>query len=511
MTISTNTVTAGPFNGNGATDQFGFNFKVFDPAHLKAYIREPNGTTHALTNGVDFTVTLNANQDTNPGGYITFPVPSSSWYAQWQFLPSGWQLSITHCPPQLQLTDLEDGTTFRAQTIEEMADYLTVLVQCLKKKLDCTIGFDEATCSFNGTVSLDLPSPVPGAHLCWDAAGQRIVNCTGAPGSIPAVPGANGDIVVWNNGGLDTLGSTIVHGTDGNLTAFDPAGGGDIVDSGVSATDVVTVPPGTGAAKPTNQVAEFDGSGNIVGSGYIINNGGHYNLGSVALGSSPPIAPFSGQLWVNDATAELYVRNSANTAWVLVGNIDQFQGHNGGFDADTLDGLHASDFYRYFVLTGAVNLDTLIAPGKYAIQSTGAYPGSLNTFQLSVTEVSNVIIQVLNNSIQQFSRRSTNGGATWSAWSTQSGDCGTIRLNNFSKNITYTNNYGKCIWVGASVDMSPPDNSTIEIFINGIRLHYSTYITNCGIVICPILNTYRVNITRPISSIVLREDTIQVR
>jgi len=251
MTISTTTVKAGPFNGNGSSTTFTFNFKVFDPAHLAVYWRDAVGNTAQLVYGTDYSVSLNANQDTNPGGSITFPISGSSY----SVLATGEQLSIVHCPPKLQKVDLADGSAFRAQTIEDMADYLTVITQCLQQQLDCTVGFDAATCSFSNA-NLKLPAPVPGAHICWNPAGDGLTNCTGAPGSIPANPGANGDIVVWNSGGLDTLGSTIIAGTANNLITFNADG--DIVDSGVA------LPSGT-----TGQHAKFDASGALVGEWQI--------------------------------------------------------------------------------------------------------------------------------------------------------------------------------------------------------------------------------------------------
>ena len=75
MTVTTTDRRAGPFYGNGVTTQFPFTFKVFSAADLEVTYTNAAGVASVITSG--FTVTLNADQDANPGGYITYPLSGS--------------------------------------------------------------------------------------------------------------------------------------------------------------------------------------------------------------------------------------------------------------------------------------------------------------------------------------------------------------------------------------------------------------------------------------------------
>lgn len=75
MTVTATDRRAGPFYGNGVTTQFPFTFKVFSAADLEVTYTNAAGVAAVITSG--FTVTLNADQDANPGGYITYPLSGS--------------------------------------------------------------------------------------------------------------------------------------------------------------------------------------------------------------------------------------------------------------------------------------------------------------------------------------------------------------------------------------------------------------------------------------------------
>jgi len=75
MTVTATDRRAGPFYGNGVTTQFPFTFKVFSADDLEVTYANAAGVASVITSG--FTVTLNADQDANPGGYITYPLSGS--------------------------------------------------------------------------------------------------------------------------------------------------------------------------------------------------------------------------------------------------------------------------------------------------------------------------------------------------------------------------------------------------------------------------------------------------
>ena len=70
MTISSTTRKAGPYRGNGVTTAFPFGFKVFKKEDVLVTFTDANGTDYELVLDSDYSVTLNADQNNNPGGMI---------------------------------------------------------------------------------------------------------------------------------------------------------------------------------------------------------------------------------------------------------------------------------------------------------------------------------------------------------------------------------------------------------------------------------------------------------
>jgi hypothetical protein len=72
VTISSSIRKAGPFPGNGVTTAFPFTFKVFSTADLLAVQAVTlTGAETTLALGANYTVSLNADQNANPGGTVT--------------------------------------------------------------------------------------------------------------------------------------------------------------------------------------------------------------------------------------------------------------------------------------------------------------------------------------------------------------------------------------------------------------------------------------------------------
>ena len=68
MTISsTDDPRAGPFNGNGSQPVFPFVFKTFAKADLLVVRTDEDGIEYVLVLDSDYSVSLNADQDANPG------------------------------------------------------------------------------------------------------------------------------------------------------------------------------------------------------------------------------------------------------------------------------------------------------------------------------------------------------------------------------------------------------------------------------------------------------------
>lgn len=121
MTISSTIRTAGPFTGNGTVATFSFPFRVFaasDVAVLQTAISTNVTTTLTLT--TNYTVALNANQDTNPGGSITLVGGN---------LASGQRLLIRSAIPETQPILITNQSGFYPEVINDGLDRATAQVQ----------------------------------------------------------------------------------------------------------------------------------------------------------------------------------------------------------------------------------------------------------------------------------------------------------------------------------------------------------------------------------------------
>ncbi|MBU6407849.1 MAG: hypothetical protein KGS44_12050, partial [Alphaproteobacteria bacterium] len=162
MTISTEIRRAGPYAGNGSTTAFAFAFKVFSTSQVRvtrAVVATGVETTLALT--TDYTVSLNSNQDTNPGGTVTLLVAPTA--AQ--------SVTITSNVANLQPTALANLGGFYPDVINDSLDRATIQIQQLDERLDRAL-----VIPVSSTASTQLPTPQSGALLGWNGGATEIVN-----------------------------------------------------------------------------------------------------------------------------------------------------------------------------------------------------------------------------------------------------------------------------------------------------------------------------------------------
>jgi hypothetical protein len=127
MTISSQTRKAGPFVGSGSTGPYAYAFKIFQPSDM--LVVKVNNTTSVETTLVlttDFTVTLNFDQNSNPGGNVTLVAP----------LAAGYNMVMSSQVPYLQETDLTNQGGFYPEVITSSLDNLTIQTQQLKEEVD---------------------------------------------------------------------------------------------------------------------------------------------------------------------------------------------------------------------------------------------------------------------------------------------------------------------------------------------------------------------------------------
>lgn len=127
MTISSQTRKAGPYIGTGSTGPFSFSFKVFQASDVLVVV--VNTTTNVettLTLTTNYTVTLNADQDSNPGGSITLV----------SALATGNNMVISSQVPNTQQTDLTNQGGFYPEVITAALDKATIQIQQLQEEVD---------------------------------------------------------------------------------------------------------------------------------------------------------------------------------------------------------------------------------------------------------------------------------------------------------------------------------------------------------------------------------------
>lgn len=129
MTTPSTARKAGPLLGNGSTTSFPFAFKVFSASDIAVTIANSAGVETQLVLNTDYSVTVNANQDTSPGGTVTYPISGPA-------LPSGSVLVIVGDLDYDQSLDLPSGGNFSPLALENQLDRTTMQMQQLKEQVD---------------------------------------------------------------------------------------------------------------------------------------------------------------------------------------------------------------------------------------------------------------------------------------------------------------------------------------------------------------------------------------
>lgn len=153
--------------------EYPFAFKCFDEADLLVAVDNGTGMTTLVLN-TDYTVTLNADQDTNPGGSVF----SDGAY-------SGYTVYIASNIEILQETDLRNATSFRAATVEEALDRVTLFCQQLRLDLNRCLrheATEEDALALLPAVKADRASK----YLAYDSNGDLTVVSALTKGTLSA-------------------------------------------------------------------------------------------------------------------------------------------------------------------------------------------------------------------------------------------------------------------------------------------------------------------------------------
>lgn len=217
MTVSSTIRKAGPFTGNNLATTFPFSFKIFSKGDVKVLLVNTNGLTTVLTLDSDYSVQLNANQDSQPGGWVTYPISGNP-------LATGYELVMLGDLPYDQETDITNQGGFYPSVIEDMSDRSTIQIQQLAEITSRAIVYSEAE-----SVSPVLPNAQARANsiVGFDASGNLELY-----GLSPTIGAGDLRNEAWTDGQDFTAGTSNsvllsrAYGTKANL--------GTVVMSGVS-------------------------------------------------------------------------------------------------------------------------------------------------------------------------------------------------------------------------------------------------------------------------------------
>lgn len=120
MTVSSTERIAGPFTRNGSQVDYPFTMRVFADTDILATQTTVSGTVVPLVLGSDYTVAVNADQRTSPGGTLTMLDAGGV---------AGETLDFTTSLQATQGARLTNAGGFYPQVIEDALDKITILLQ----------------------------------------------------------------------------------------------------------------------------------------------------------------------------------------------------------------------------------------------------------------------------------------------------------------------------------------------------------------------------------------------
>lgn len=234
MTVPATARRAGPFDGTGAQTAFPFSFRVFSSADIRVTVADADGIETVQTLTTHYTVAVNSNQDTSPGGTVTMLTAPAV----------GSTLVITGATAYTQTLDLPAGGSYSPSALESALDRIVFQVQQLAELTGRSL-----TLPATAEGSTQLPVPEAGSVIGWDdtATGLRNID----PATLASVVAyANWDTDAFNGDGTTTvfaLGSDPgnVHNCDVAIDGIAQTPGLDFTVSGALITFTSAPPAGT--------------------------------------------------------------------------------------------------------------------------------------------------------------------------------------------------------------------------------------------------------------------------
>lgn len=163
MTISSTSRKAGPYSGNDVAVAFSFAFKVFSTADVVVYFTSTDGVESVLVLGTNYSISLNSDQDANPGGTVTLTTA----------LATGTKLTLTSSVAELQPVTLTNQGGFYPKVINDSLDRATIQIQQLAEKIGRALVWPISS------LAASLPTPEASKFIGWNATADSLVNLSG--------------------------------------------------------------------------------------------------------------------------------------------------------------------------------------------------------------------------------------------------------------------------------------------------------------------------------------------
>lgn len=235
MSISSSTRKAGPYSGNGSTTAFPFLFKVFQASDLVVTLTDPYGTLTTQILTTQYSVSLNSDQDNNPGGTVTMVAAPAT----------GYTLTLTSNVPATQPMVLTNTGGFFPTVINQALDRVTILVQQLMESVSRVVSLPVSVAS---GVSGTFPVPSASQLLGWNSTATALQNVdpttltvTGALNHTYSVFSGNGSTTVFTLGTAPGVPANMVVSISGVIQTP----GSDFTVSGTTLTFTTAPPNGT--------------------------------------------------------------------------------------------------------------------------------------------------------------------------------------------------------------------------------------------------------------------------
>ena len=239
MTISSSTRKAGPYTGNGVTTSFSFSFKVFAASELLVVRTALDGTESNLVLGTDYTVSLNANQNSNPGGSVTALTAPAT----------GIKITITSAIANTQQLDLTNQGGFYPSVINDALDRATIQIQQLqlgvdravKTSISSTTTPDQLLDSINASVASASSSASSASSSATSASSSASAAASSATSAASSATSASSSATAAAASAA-TAGSAVAS-TVGAITGIVKGNGSGAISAATAGTDYVA--PGT--------------------------------------------------------------------------------------------------------------------------------------------------------------------------------------------------------------------------------------------------------------------------